>query len=330
MNSTEYADQPAFTNWQELARYKAGLLLAALNSIGGLRQIGTYAPEFIEALEAPYRELLEDLYTQEFPIAKLLDESDLTLGYIGPAVDREAIRLSLLDTLFTNVKGAIAKVIKAVSGLSGTKRLPPEMNLALTGFAHGSLYLGFKAADPTEEHLFGLEDPTFKATREALKTLKLVITDLTSNRPDEALMKDIPDPFVRDAALRAAKELSPSPQSGIHEVRVSGPGNEASGLVLTVETRKRASRLIEKPLGEPRLIKLVGRIREIDLDQRRLTLRSLEQGPEGIEEALIIYDDQLDPIAKDLLDRIVEVAGSSEGDGPKTRVFAGNVDVLTR
>ncbi|WP_147021213.1 hypothetical protein [Meiothermus granaticius] len=79
MNATENAGPPTFANWQELARYKANLLLAALSSVSRLKQKGEYTPEFIEALEAPYRQLLEDIYAQEFPIAKLLDESNVVL-----------------------------------------------------------------------------------------------------------------------------------------------------------------------------------------------------------------------------------------------------------
>jgi len=318
--------QPTFSNWKELARYRADLLISALAKISELK--GKYSSEFIEAIEAPYRKLIEELYTQEYPIAELLDESDLAIAYFGPTLEGgKPIRLSLISTLFTDVKGAVAKLTKSLVGLSSGKRLPPELDLALAGLARGSLYLGFKTPISPDNALFGDGDPIYQATKTALQTLGLVIKDLSLEDAERALARDIPDPVVRDAALRAVKELSPPRSSGIREVQIMGTSLEKLPPI-TPEVRKKINALLSSPQEKTQTISVRGRVREIDLDNRRFTLRSVEI-PEGIQEVLVVYREEFDMIAKEYLDHLVEVQGKSEGTGERIRVFAEDIEVLS-
>jgi hypothetical protein len=293
-----------------------GQIAAIINSAGknGCDQA------FIDQLCSPYYRLLDRIYQDDYPVARAIENSDLVLQFEGEAVDGRDPSIMLIATVFSNVRRRVGSLAYAIAGVLNPKgTLPKDVDLGLTAYATGSLYLGFSLPDPAgvdengERSLLQEIDPLYEATKKAIHALGVVSQNLDEGGTEEALAKEIPDPKIRDTALVAVQGLAPTGHSGIRSVSIAG--RSATGRHfsrLTPEIRAIAKTRTETPTTPSEAAEFSGVIREIDLDFRRFELRRIIGST--LEEIRCIYPENLGEIAKAALksEQQVTVSGTVE------------------
>lgn len=266
---------------------------------------------------ASFYELLSSLYSDELPLAKARDNSDLLLHIEGPAVDGTP-RVSLVSGVFNNVKGQVRDLTKAIAGIMPERRVSAnEIDLALSGLARGSLFIGFAVPLPSSRDgqltILGTDDPLYRATKSALQVINTVTHSIEDTEGVEATRRvatEIVDPKIRDAALVAVRRIAPSGRSGVRKIGVTSNSERRMPADLTPSTRIQIGNMLERPVISREIFELEGRVREIDLDARRFDLRGIEDNI--VRDIRCVYQDLdgIDP--RTLLDSVVRVRGRVE------------------
>jgi len=269
----------------------------------------------------PYYQLLDRLYTEDLPLANAMDCSDLLLHLDGSGLQTVNPRLSLVAGVFGDVRKQVSTMIKTLAGaMHETLTLPKEIDLGLCSFARGSLYLGFSLPEPGENYKFLSGDPLVAASREALHTIGALTGDLDRTDAYEKVVNDFPDPLLRDAGLTAVAHLAPSGRRGIETVDLTGNClPDKRWRHLTLETRQRVKTWLDKPMLGTESVTLVGTVREIDLDARRIELRQIESNE--LTSLRGIYPAGYDRAAKSWIDRRVRLTGKVESFQGKPRLM---------
>ncbi len=319
------AAAPDAAAWQAQIRNKARLLH---HQIASLQQLFAERPEGDAMLEqacAPYYELLQKLYTQEYPIARAIDTSDLLLHLDGPSVHETDPKLSLVTGVLSDVRKQVGYVVKVIAGaMHEALALPKEIDFGLASFAKGSLYLGFNLPDGSAA---GLQ----AAYADALGMLGVATADMTQQAEPlqayEAIQAHVPDPKCRDAVLAAAAHLAPSGKRGIDRVSLAGRCMpDGRWRVLSPAIRATVRQWLERPIAARETLEVTGLVREIDLDVRRIELRQLrDSAGRSLAEALgikgpaadllglrCVYPPNFDAQAKDWLNSSLRVRGLAE------------------
>lgn len=283
------------------------------------------------ALLRPYRTIVDELYTQDLPLARILDEADLVVGAEGKEIRHEHIPVDTVVMLLTRTKKRVLSVARAVGELGN--RIPAEVQPSLYGFAPGSVYIGFSAPEAPEGTLFQEDAPYFVAVRQALRAIGIVSQLVASGAPDETIAREVADPSVRDAAMEAVHDLAPSGRTAIEHILIGGKATTGSSTVpvarLAPDDRKRLSEDRDKPITATRQLTFTGTIREMDLDKQRFYLRQVDQ-LEGNRSIRGVYERGQLERARELLDRRVRVTGDVESDSadrPRL-LFVKSVTVL--
>ena len=258
------------TTWSSVARQRVRILQDQLLDTARWAHEAGADPDVTEMLIRPYRELLDQLYERDVPLAKLADESDLLLHVHGPAAAGPTPRVSVLTRLLGQTRDEVTRLAKQLGGFT-TVRVPPALDMAFVGIAAGSLYIGFSAADAGEEA---------ELTRAAVDTTTSAL--VADDHPLDEIAAKFEDPAARDIAVTAVRHLSPSGQLGIMEVTILGRRIPKS-VSLTTTTRRHARRLMaQPPTRAPSRASFVGTVREVDLDAARFEIRNVEGHPEDI------------------------------------------------
>lgn len=306
----------ALGNWTEDLNQRVRLIHEEIASLHAWVAEAGGDENVLNSLVAPYYETLQEIYENDYYLAKALDSSDLLLRYQGPAVETDHPRVSLLSSVFTDVRGQVGRVAMSIAGiLEDYQRMPKEMDLTLAALAKGSLYVGFTL--PSKEDLEGddqealfKDEKFFEAAREALRTLGLVTRHLQHDSPPGDLEKEIPDADVRNVALAAIETLSPSGHKGIQSVWFSGKGiGSQSSYSLTPQSRETIRAWLEEPDLGAETMAFIGTVREMDLDARRFELRGVEDDHSDIK---CQYAQSFDDVAKGWLDVRVRAYGEIE------------------
>jgi hypothetical protein len=316
--------------WTASVEEKTKLVVAQLGELQRWVDEAGGDADLFEAMSAPYRETLRSLYEEDFPVARVMDRSDLFVHVRGPAVDVDAPKVSVLANLFVKYRTQVTQITRVIAKVAGG-RTPPEMDLGFAGFAPGSLYLGFRVPTPEEGgFLPGImeTDPLYQATREAVRALGTVSAIVSEDRPFEEVEELLPDPMVRDTVLAAVQALAPSPQSGIDEVAIGIFGQPAKA-PLTPAGRRRIRDRMRTPVS---LVEetgsFVGVVREIDLDLQRFELRRLEEAE--VSSIRCVYEESRSEIAITWVDQRVRITGGLERDrdGTPKLLWAEQVDLI--
>lgn len=299
--------------WVSDVHAKAHILLGQIENA---RQLAQRTGVDADALCREFYRKVDELYETEFPLAKAMDESDLVFHIEGPALRDHTPKLSLIETIFSNIRQQIFSVAKAVAGLTDERGISDrDVELSLSALAPGSLYIGIKAEPPEQRDgqktLHGPDDPILRATREAMRSIR-VISKYLDEDSQEAI-NEIPDANVRDAALVAVARLAPTIRSGIDKITLASANDKRSdtGEPLTPKIRKELRhQLRQDKKNGPKQFNLRGEVRELDLDFLRFELRRLEIDP------IASIRCQLSPNAmvnlEKLAGRRVEVSGYGE------------------
>ena len=302
---------PEFSDWQSVLKHRAEMLhqqIAAMQQL--VRESGGSDTALTQAC-SPYYRLLEEIYDKDMPIARALDRSDLLLHLDGEGLQTGRPRLSLVTGIMGDVRKQVGGMIKTlVSSINEAVELPREIELGLSSFAQGSLYLGFSLPEPDAGFMVVEGDPLFAASRQALATLGAVTEHINEPNAYELIQREFADPKLRDAALSAVGQLAPSGRRGVSTMEISGRAlKPGAWRLLTPETRLQVRAWLEQPVLSRETIELRGRVRAVDLDVRRFDLRRVDEDQPDLR---CIYPAALDARAKHWLDVIVIVRGQVE------------------
>ncbi len=304
-------------SWTGVLNLKVKILLAQAASMQSWAEKSGGGEDLVEKLCAPYYHLIEEIYTEDFPVARAIESSDLLLHLEGSALKQRHPRISLIATVFSSVRKQVGSVAYALAGVLEKTTLPKDVDLGLTAFAPGSVYLGFSLPDPGSEDekgersLLGEEDPLYKATRQAIHALGIISKQVETGASLDEIAKEFPDPKVRDAALTALHQLAPTGRIGIDSVGLCGRGMaDRKFRTLTPTVRKKLKPWTEHPVQGGESGEFTGTVREIDLDVQRIELRQLVGT--AVEEIRCVYPVALEAIAKDALTNQKQVRASGK------------------
>jgi len=304
--------------WLDQVERQAARIRAQIASMTSYVQKAGGSAADIEKLCASFYSSLAKLYQEDFQIANAIQSSDLLLRIEGQYLHGRTPRLSLISSVFTSVRRKVGGVAYAISGLIEAAQKSKEVDLELSAYSTGSLYLGFNLPDPSDDdgdggNLLGQNDPLYKATKEAIRTIGFVSQRVSSGCDESESVKDISDPLVRDTTLAAVQGLAPSGKSKIDSVMIIGREMEKMEFAtLTPTLRKSVREWLHKPIQSSESAEFGGVVREIDLDLHRITIRRLEGMK--IEEVRCIYTEDKIPNARDYVDKSVIVAGKVQRD----------------
>ena len=278
----------------------------------------------------PYYRLLDEIYEKEMPIARALDRSDLLLHLDGEGLQVESPRLSLVTGIMSDVRKQVGTMIKTlVSSLNEVVELPREIDLGLSSFAQGSLYLGFSLPTPGIGLMEIEGDPLFAASRQALATLGNVTRHINEPNAYDRIRQEFADPKIRDAALSAVGQLAPSGRRGVSSMEIGGRAlKQGAWSLLTPQTREQVRAWLEQPVPSDETVEVRGRVRSVDLDLRRFDLRRIDGGNQS--DLRCIYPADFDVPARQWLDATVVVRGQVEIYQGKPRLLqVRSVELIT-
>jgi hypothetical protein len=291
-----------------------------------------------DEISRPYLALLRTLYTEEFPFAQLTDSSDLVARFRGPAVDIHDPTVSIVISLFSDLREQIRSIAKSIVGLASDRRMlwPAQLDPHLSGVAHGSLLVGVSVSPPASDtakghqyEIDGASDQVFESVRSAVRSLSLVAHYVGAAGVNESIRDAFPDPAVRDTILVAARRLAPSGRRGIDSVSFSSPESEQDRVeTLTPKSRLALSQALVSPVKVSTNGTFDGLVREVDLDARRFEIR----GVSGVGAIRCVYGPMHDQIVRSALDAKIRVSGRYDTfDGQRPRFMAvDRLEVLSR
>jgi len=211
----------------------------------------------------------------------------LTLRAIGDAIVPGQIPSSVLRACIEGVQKCFKYLSEFALGRLSQLGRPNEVlrrlfDLPTQELAFGSLVISFRM--PIEEKdLFtatGQKSPEAETLEEVGRLLDKGLRWLMSDAgevgiyPPEATEEG-------DVLLRALKELTPSTQGYIDQLELSGRllGSRPKPFTLGREARQTVNAAIRYRQLEPKIVKLRGRIRELDKDRMSFELRDMPEGP---------------------------------------------------
>ncbi len=305
--------------YQELLTRKASILVNNIAAIEKEARTVGGSEAVIASMCAPYYKTLGHIYADEFPLATALDESDLVVILDGPAVQRQHPRLSLISSYFTKVRTQVTRLTKELADISQTHtRLPQQVDLGLSAYGRGSLVLGFSLPNASgldedeagQPSLFGEEDPVFQAAKEAIRTLGVVSYHVAANHSMEQIAQDVTDGRLRDIAMSALQDISPTGRLGVSSVTITGSKMPEKSASLTPATRKAITESLKSPVVGDEFAELTGYVREIDFDAKRFDLRQIEQGE--YRSVRCVYSSYQDADAEKWVNRKISIYGKVE------------------
>lgn len=316
--------------WTNAVERKAAIIHSQMAMARALALANRANPEEISE---PYLALLRTLYAEEFPFAQLADSSDLVARFRGPAVDIHDPTVSIVISLFSDLREQIRSIAKSIVGLASDKRMlwPAQLDPHLSGVAHGSLLVGVSVSPPASDtakghqyEIEGASEQMFESVRSAVRSLSLVAHYIKDGGVSDAIREAFPDPAIRDTVLVAAKRLAPSGRRGIDSVSFSSPETGQDRVdTLTSKSRFALAQALVSPVKVSTIGTFDGLVREVDLDARRFEIR----GVSGIGAIRCVYGPMHDEVVRAALDAKIRVSGRYETvEGQRPRFVA--VDTL--
>ena len=301
--------------WTASVEAKASIIHSQLASARSLTSANNGD---IDAISRPYLDLLNSLYHNEFAFAQLADSSDLVARFNGPSVDIYDPTVSIVISIFSDIREQIRAIAKSIVGLSTDQRTtwPAQLDPHLSGIAHGSLIVGITVPAPgtmttkgNQLELEGVSTQVFNSVRGAVRSLSVVARHIHENQVNESIREEFPDPAVRDTVMVAARRLAPTGRKGIDSVSFYSPETEErEPAYLTPSSRIALSQALAKPVKVKGYGDFEGVVREIDLDAKRFEIR----GVKGIGAIRCVYEGDLHNIVRSILDSRVMVRGNYE------------------
>ena len=290
-------------------------------------------------LDRPYFDLLSQLYREEFPLAQLIDSSDLVARFEGGSISRGSTPAKIVAAVVKALQDQIRIVAEAIAGLNSDVPWPNRLDPLVTGLTKGSLVIGISIPSSSDGGLDtdgqsefpALPDPVLDSVRDAVRGVAVVPQYVCSDHIDQSIEEVIPDPAVRDTVLVAASKLAPTSRRGFDELILFGPNISNKDVTpLTVESRKVLQRAVAQPANMKRSATFTGTVRAIDLDAKRFEIRHVEEVNDGSIRCK--YTNIEIENEKDILDRVVRVRGryAQHIDGTPRLMDVISIDVGTQ
>lgn len=331
---------------QKLIHHRAHLVHSEIQSAKALfERMGKEMPAFEDS---PWMAVLDRLYAEEFPLAKVLDESELIAHAEGPSLMTDSPRLDIVTWLCTGVQSQTRALTASALNLGGRSRAVQSIQFRLNGLAPGSLFAGFSLVEESlatsvtdlamvevqTEDGTSTAPPTAadvaKAARNSIVNLTKVPAHVGEGQVSESLGEEITDPAQRDASLMAALKLAPTGRNGVSSVQLQARFAGRNASEGTLDTSNRL--IIQDTLNNRPLIaksqkqgSFVGQLRALDLDKTRVDLRSVE----GVGSLRCIIHLDLTK-ARNIIGQWVKVTGEYEtnASGRPRLLVARNIEVV--
>ncbi len=271
-------------------------------------------------------EQIDKIARESYPLAQVMEASDIVLHAEGPGAEHGLPWLSALNWLTQTAEANFRRLFAAVLDLRGAdgKTLARGVDMRLSGLAPGSLWIGLKLMPPGADLL-----PSDADLVRSLVGEMASLPDLARFIDDEGLRPGIeeasPDPAQRDVELAALLSLSPTGKRGIHTLEIS---SRDSG-VASLSQRERV--VLREALAKPDARKaiagsFVGQVREADLDKNRLHLR----GVQDVGTLRCVLPALPTDKARHLLGSVVRVTGKYQSDhaGRPRLMFVDNIEAV--
>ncbi len=299
--------------WTEALEAKARIIHGQL---AAARDLAIRNSESADGIETHYFDLLNALYSDEFPFAQLMDSSDLVARFEGPAVAGRNPTVSIVSSMCADLRKQIHGIAKSIVGLAGDDRMrwPRELDPQLAGITRGSLVIGVRMQtieEPSADQpaLPDVSAPVFEAVRQAVKSLSVVARHVGGEALEPAMAEELPDPAVRDTVMVAASKLAPSGQRGIDRLSLYEPASAGAEVApLTPHARKILNRAVRRPVLVSGSGAFQGVVREVDLDARRFEIRQVP----GVGAIRCVYGPNMDALVRQILDSAIHVRGEYE------------------
>ncbi|MCG8985866.1 hypothetical protein MI467_03315 [Delftia acidovorans] len=257
-------------------------------------------------LVEPTLNKLVELAQQHFPLAKVLDDSDIVLHAEGPGATHDLPWIGALNWLTSTAETNIKHLAAAFFDMHGAngKSLARHIEPRLTGVAPGSLWVGICLA-PDDKGALNLPEVDGPTLADEIHQLPELVRYIDDEGISEGIEDVSPDPAMRDISLNALLKFSPTGRKGIHTLEIS---TRQEGVARLGQRERVVLReAVEKPtMRQARVGSFVGEIREADLDKTRLHLRSVP----GVGTLRCVVPELNIEQAKHLLGRYVRAVGS--------------------
>lgn len=287
----------------------------------------------VEEAMAPYLEMLREAYEADFPIVRVIDDSDLVTRFDGPEIEHDSPPAGTVAHVLESLQDNIVKLAISIAGLSGMDtfrgKVPTELDPRLSGIARGSIIVGIKFAPsgPKKGQLnlpITMEE-VVKSVRNAVKKLPIVPAYVDDDRISDGLKERLTDPAERDAILVAAGRIAPTGHYGINEVNFLSSKKRSDRL--TPHSRQVIRQSLAQPAKVSKKGNFSGTIRSADLDARRFDIR----GVSGVGSLRCVYDERFDGVVRQALDHAVKVSGlyEADGDGRPRLMISENIQIVS-
>ena len=301
-------------SWVDLVEHKAKIII---DQIVAARVLLSRNEAQVEGFDRPYLGLLKKLYQEEYPLAQLIDSSDLVARFEGRRITGGSAPTKVVASVVSVLRTQIQVIAKAIAGLSSDVSWPDSLDPVLTGIARGSLVIGvsippsrIEDAREGQTKLPAIPDPVLDSVRDSVRRVAVVAQYVRDDGVDEAIEQEIPDPAIRDTVLVAASKLAPTTRSGVDRLVLYEPGSsDKQAIPLTSESRKVLRKAVAQPVKASDTATFTGVVRAIDLDAKRFEIRHVKE-IDGGSVRCIYKNVRVDD--KHLLDREVCVHGRYE------------------
>ena len=322
-------------SWADLVEKKAQIIHG---QIASARALMLKRDILVEGFERPYLDLLRQLYEEEFPLAQLIDGSDLVARFEGRSISEGSAPARVVASAVSGLRNQIRVIARAIAGLNTDVPWPDSLDPLLTGLAKGSLVIGIsipssriEADDAARQSdLPAIPDPVLDSVRDSVRRVAVVAQYVRDDHVDEEIETEIPDPAIRDTVLVAASKLAPTRQSRVDELVLYEPGStEKEAIPLTAESRKVLRKAVALPFKVSDTATFSGVVRAIDLDAKRFEIRHVKEVNGG--SVRCVYTNAEVANERYILGRKVRVHGRYEPvDGKPRLIEVIRLDVQTQ
>lgn len=309
---------------------RAALIFAQIDAAKRLYQSMDEDTSSLMSDDSMYMSMLIDLYNNEYQLARLVDTSDLIVHAEGPAAVDNAPNAGVVKWLIQNVNDNMRKLFQGALHLTAPQM--KEFNLKLTGIAPGSIYAGFAIEGGSRSDLFLPNQSVTSEAKAVLQSFLTIPQFVANSQLNPEISEAILDPVVRDSAIVAAYNLSPTGRMGINSLELTSPDRPSSP---AAEFSAASRSVLKTAATRPQLSKkrqhygsFTGDLRGIDLDQTRLDLRNVESTEISTLRCFLA---SLDPQqAKQWIGKRVKVTGNYEAldDGMPRLMRIDTVEVV--
>lgn len=252
-----------------------------------------------------------EIAEQHFPLAKVLDDSDIVLHAEGPGAANAMPWLSALNWVTSTAEQNLKSLAVAYFEMKGAngKQLAKHLDPRLTGMAPGSLWIGIKLDTAAADPYLGPEFAEGISLADEIRNLPALARYIDDEGMRSGVEEVAPDPAMRDISLGALLKFSPTGRKGIHTLEIA---TKTEGLVSLGQRERVVLReALDRPsMQEARAGSFVGQIREADLDKSRLHLRSVKD----VGTVRCILPELNAHQASQLLGKYVRAVGSYQTD----------------